>query len=283
MNIHEAFAAYDIDRLYASGKSAKTRRNYRSTLNSFIKVVGDELPVQFIAYEHILQWKVQMEHDGFQSSSMATNLSALRNVLRYLRERRIDVLDYKDIVRPKVKAKAPTWLTMREISQFLETIDSLRDKALFACLFDSAARISELLSLNRGSIVSGEAEILGKGDKPGRLFFDSSLPILQQYLDTRTDKLRPLFISGQRRRITVSRVEQLAHEYADMAGLDKNVTPHVFRHSRASDYKLNGADIFDIQKQLRHSSISTTQIYTHIGQDKVKEDHKRFGSTLPLA
>jgi site-specific recombinase XerD len=155
-------------------------------------------------------------------------------------------------------------------------------------LFSSGARISELLQLDRDSIVlnefgEGEAQIEGKGNKPGVLTFDSNaLKILNDYTETRNDPIRPLFISGQRRRITVSRVEQLCHEYADMAGIDKNVTPHVWRHTFASDLKLNGADIYDISKQLRHSNIATTMIYTHISDQKKANDYRKYHTSTPI-
>jgi integrase/recombinase XerD len=281
MTITEALRAYDVDILYTAGKALKTRKNYSCAISLFVKSCAD-IPVELISYNHIIEWKLYMSRNGLQPSSIASNLSVLRNVLKYLKSHGYKVLDYREVEYPRFKPNPPTWLTIPEIKQFLEVIESPRDRALFACLFDSAARISELLQLNRDSIQDGEAEIIGKGDKPGKLHFNFSLPILQDYLDTRRDSLRPLFVSGQYRRITVSRVEQLAHQYADMAGLDKNVTPHVFRHSRASDYKLNGADIYDIKEQLRHKSISTTQIYTHITDSKAKADHTTFGTKIEL-
>lgn len=194
----------------------------------------------------------------------------------------VSVIDYREIEVHKAKSD-PVWLTIKEVAGFLGAVDSLRDKALFSCLFSSGARISELLQLNRDSIVDGAASIIGKGDKRGTIYFDpAALMILDEYLRTRSDHMRPLFISGQYRRITVSRVEQLTHMYADYASIDKNVTPHVFRHSRATDFKLNGADIYDVQKLLRHASISTTQIYTHIGDEVQKANHQKYGTPTPI-
>lgn len=282
MVLSEAFTLFDVDKLYTDGRSLKTRKNYRCALNSLLRVIGD-IPVELFSYEHVIRWKQEMARLGYQSTYVAGNISHLREVFHYLKDRNQRVIDYRDICRPKVKQKPPTWLTIDELKRFLDAIESVRDKAIFACLFSSAARISELLQLDRNSIIDGEAEILGKGSKPGKLYFDpNALKLLDDYLQTRKDRLKPLFVSGQYRRITVSRIEQLAHKYADAADIDKNVTPHVFRHSRASDFKMNGADISDIQKQLRHSSINTTQIYVHIGNDKIKHDHSLYGTKLPL-
>lgn len=280
MSISDAFVLYDLHKLH--GKTLKTRKNYRSTLNSFVKCWGD-IPVELITVNSVAVWKQEMAYRGKQTSSMGSNLSHLREVLKYLKRHGYDVIDYWEVDRPTIKRKAPTWLQVEEVGALLSVIESPRDKAIVACLYSTGARISELLSLNRDSIENGVAEIIGKGDKPGTLDFDdNALEYLNTYLETRRDKLHPLFVSGQRRRITVSRVEQLIHEYADLAGIEKNVTPHVLRHSFASNLKLNGADIYDIQKQMRHSSISTSQIYVHIEDKKKQQDYKTYHSKVPL-
>lgn len=288
MTVSEAFRAYEVDVLYSQGKALKTRKNYRCSLNLLLKSCQADLPVELLSYNHIVEWKMYMAQQGHQLSYAASNISRLREVYKYLARHGYKVLDYREIERPQVKPKIPTWLTNQEVQDFLGVIENPRDKAIFALLFSSGARISELLQLDRESIVlndygEGEAPIEGKGNKPGVLTFDqNALKILNDYLGTRKDSIRPLFISGQRRRITVSRVEQLCHEYADMAGIDKNVTPHVWRHTFASDLKLNGADIYDISKQLRHSSISTTQIYTHISDQKKANDYRKYHTSTPI-
>lgn len=281
MLLSEAFIKYDINVLYSEGFKPKTRRNYRSSLNSFLSVWGD-VPVNDIDFDKIDSWKVSMSRRGKLASSIGPNLSHLKSVLCYVNKSGIRTIDPRDIERPPIKRNSPTWLTIGEIGSILAVIERPRDKAIFAMLFDSGARVSELLSLNRDSIHDGQAMIEGKGDKPGILRFGMSLKYLDEYLKTRNDALRPLFVSGQYRRITVSRIEQLAHEYADKANIDKNVTPHVYRHSFASDLKLNGADIFDIQQQLRHTNIQSTMIYTHVHNKKVDADYKQFHSSVPM-
>jgi site-specific recombinase XerD len=282
VNITEAFAAYDADVLYCNGSALKTRKNYRASLHSFVRSADAELPVQLITYSHIIAWKQHMAHCGMQPSSMASNLSRFREVMKYLKKHGFDVLDWRDIERPKVPSRVPVWLELQEVQQFIEAIVSIRDRAIFACLFASGARISELLQLDRDSIINGEAEIIGKGDKPGKLSFDDTcLAILKNYTDSRADKQRPLFLSGQHRRITVSRVEQLCHEYADKAGIEKNVTPHVWRHTFATDLKNNGMDLYDLSKQLRHSRISSTMIYVH-ADSKKRVNYQQFHSPVPM-
>lgn len=282
MTVREAFIQYDIDRLCSRNKALKTRKNYRSALNSFVKACAD-IPVELVTVQHIVQWKAYMAQNGHTSSTMAGNVSKMREVFKYLKRLGMNVLDYEFMERPEIIKKDPVWLDVDEVRRFLEVIDSPRDKAIFAMLFSSGARISELMQLDRDSIVNGEARIIGKGSKPGALHFDThALRILEDYLETRRDKLRPMFISAQCRRMSISRVEQLAHVYADYAGIDKNVTPHVFRHSFATDLKMNGADIYDIKTQLRHSRLSSTDIYVHINDTQKREIYDKKHTLTPL-
>lgn len=279
MTITEAFTRYCLE-LEAQGKTEKTRKNYKCAEHSLIQAIGD-IPIELVSFDQITRWRLTMASQGFQSSTVKGYIGKLREVLKYYRRRGIPVIDSRDVELPRVIQRPPTWLDHSEVKQFLEVIESVRDKAIFASLWGTGARISELLQLNRDSIIDGQAPIIGKGDKPGILYFDDySLKLLDDYLDSRHDTLTPLFISGQYRRITVSRVEQLAHIYADKAGIAKNVTPHVLRHSFASDMIINGAGIYDVKEQLRHSSVNTTQIYTHIREDFNRVNHDKFHTKL---
>jgi len=191
----------------------------------------------------------------------------------------VNVIDYRDIGRPSIPRKQYTWLSYEEIGQLMDVIENGRDRAMVASLFSTGCRISELLSLDRADIVGTDVIVVGKGGKQRTVYFDQrAQTALAYYLWKRKDNLSPLFVSGQYRRITVSRVEQLLHIYSDMAGIKKNVTPHVLRHSYASDLKRNGADLYDIKELLGHSQISTTMIYTHVNQEYNRRKHQEFHS-----
>lgn len=284
MRLSEAFSQYILEEIILKKRADKTRRNYLTCMNNLINAVGD-IPVEFLNEDTIIRWRMHRERLGHQSSSISSDLSKVRCLLKYLRKRGHEVMNHYEVELPILKKKDPVWLTSEEVQKILDVIESPRDKAIFGCLFSTGARISELLSLNRDSIDRKlmAAPIIGKGDKPGTLYFHPySLQLIDEYLGTRRDSLRPLFISGQYRRITVSRVEQLSHIYADMAGIDKNVTPHVYRHSFASDMKLNGADIYDIKEQLRHSQLSSTNIYVHIDNKQKALNHKKYHSGISV-
>lgn len=279
MVISEAFELYDEAELQFGNMSLKTRTNYRTCLRSLLKTTLD-IPVELLSIEHIQKWKMNREAIGQADTTISHDLSRLKSVLKFLHKRGYKVLDEENITLPKLTEKPYTWLSYKEIQDLLNVIESPRDKAIVACLWSTGCRISEMLSLNRSDIQGNTAQVVGKGGRIGTVYLDeTALKYLNEYLCTRKDILRPLFISSQHRRITNSRFGQLLHDYADMAGIDKNVTPHVLRHSFATDLKNNGADIFDIQKQLRHKRISSTQIYVHQNDTERIEKYQRFHST----
>lgn len=281
MILSEALEIFTLEEVKLKGKSEKTGKNYRSAVNSFIRCNAD-ISVELISNHHISRWKLQMDREGKQTSTMAHDLQRFSGILKYLQGQGYRVIDSNSIECPQVRHKPPTWLNTDEIRDLLSVVTSIRDKAIIACMFSSGARVSELLGLNRDDVMNGQAHIIGKGGKSGILRFDEvALGYLQEYLESRRDKLTPLFVSGQYRRITVSRVEQLLHIYADAAGIQKNVTPHVLRHSFASDLKLNGADIFDIKTQLRHSRINSTMIYVHVDDKTADNNYNKYHSRVP--
>lgn len=165
---------------------------------------------------------------------------------------------------------------------------SLRDKAILELLFSAGLRVSELTSLNRDSINfdRGEFSVRGKGKKLRVAFLSKTAKkALREYLKERKDMEEALFIrlntlqnkkSDCEKRITARSVQRMIKKYAKQAGIMKKVTPHTIRHSFATDLLFNGADIRSVQSMLGHSNISTTQIYTHITDQRLKDIHKEF-------
>ena len=278
MTVTEAFELYDQYVLVQGGFTLKSRKNYLVALRSFVKCNSD-IPVELITIEHVISWKMYMDSLGHASSSIHTNMSKLRCVLKFIRKRGYRVIDSDDITSPKVHYRPPTFLDYSEVQSIIESAENLRDKALVACLFSTGCRISEMLNLNRLDIRGDEATVIGKGQKARPVYFDQhALRYLTEYLESRKDRLSPLFISGQRSRLTVSRATQIIHELADYAGVEKNVTPHVFRHSLATDLLRNGCDLRTIQEILGHVYLNTTMRYTHVTMPDRKKAHKNFHS-----
>ena len=151
--------------------------------------------------------------------------------------------------------------------------------------------MSELVNLDRDHINTSRREFMvrGKGQKDRPVFISqSAAEHVENYLDTRQDSLAPLFLnysknnivstSGDYRRLTSRSIQRIISKYARLAGITKHVSPHTMRHSFATDLLINGADIRSVQAMLGHSSISTTQVYTHVTDQHLRDIYEQFHS-----
>lgn len=235
--------------------------------------------------------------ENLEAITQAYHLIALRGFLKYLAKRSIPSLDPSLVELPHVVRKQVTFLHYDEVENLLDTIDlstetGLRDRAIIELLFSGGLRVSELVKLNRDSINLDRREFIvrGKGRKDRPVFISkAAAERVQDYLDARTDSLAPLFLNNSKnlatpdtscdyRRLTARSIERIVQKYAREAGITKHVSPHTLRHSFATDLLMNGADLRSVQTMLGHADISTTQIYTHITDQHLKEVHEKFHS-----
>jgi site-specific recombinase XerD len=168
-----------------------------------------------------------------------------------------------------------------------DALSALRDKAILHLFFSTGLRVSELASLNRDLDLSkDEFSIRGKGEKVRVVFLsEDAKDAIRKYLKARKDFAEPMFVQFSNNksekkdtRLTPRSIERLVKKYAIKAGISKKVTPHVIRHSFATDLLQNGADIRSVQMMLGHANIATTQIYTHVTDSQLKDIHKKFHS-----
>lgn len=302
MILSEAFEAFEIDELISENRSQSTLDSYRNTLSSLLRSIGDDIPIAFLTYLHIIGWKKDMHEWGNSSSYMAGNLLNLRRILTYLKTHSFATLDAAEIKIPSFKYRKTAWLTIEEMSRFLTAIDTgmkqstrakqsyARDKALFAMQFSSGARISELLQLNREAtdmiFKEKKVKVRGKGqqeDDDELLFDDNALQALDDYLTTREDTFEPLFLSRESRRPHISTVIQSFHRYLKLAGIQRNGAgaTHILRHSFGTDLDLQGADIQDIATQMRHKRVEVTRIYVHSGNINRRKDYEQYHTPTP--
>ena len=215
------------------------------------------------------------------------HILALRAFLRYLAWRGIETLSPEKIAVGRIGDREITFLDADEIRLIMEkaddsTVMGLRDRAIMELLFSTGLRVSELTALNRDDINfdRNEIAILGKGRKMRVVFLsDSSLFWLDQYLKNLgpTDEEKAaLFLSNKNTRLTVRSIERMVKKYSKLAGITKEISPHTFRHSFATDLLFAGADIRSVQSMLGHSSITTTQVYTHVTDQHLREIHQKF-------
>lgn len=272
-------------------RSIKTRVNYERYLKKFFEFSKVLKPEQ-ITPEMVRQYRLwlnrQANQDGRELKKITQNyyLIGLRNFLKYLARRDFKVMPADKIELGKQSERQVSFLEGNEIERLLTSPTNARDKAILELLFSTGLRVSELCNLNRDSVnlKSGEFSVRGKGDKVRLVFIsDTAKEALKNYLERREDVDEALFIRQTKNpaktdnlRLTSRSVERLMKHYAAKAGLSKKVTPHTLRHSFATDLLMNGADIRSVQELLGHSNITTTQIYTHITDKKLREVHNAF-------
>ena len=282
------------------GRSLKTVENYRLYLERFMEF-ADDITVDKITTEMIRKfrlWLNRYKNYNDQELSLITqsyHLIALRGFLTYLSRRDVPSLSADKIILPKTVREQVTFLHYDEVSNLLDQIDvdsdaGLRDRAIIELLFSSGLRVSELVNLNRDHINLGRREFMvrGKGQKDRPVFVSKgAAERVEDYLAVRQDSLAPLFISysknagqldtsGDYRRLSARSIQRMVAQYARLAGITKHVSPHTLRHSFATDLLMNGADLRSVQAMLGHSNISTTQVYTHVTDQHLKEVHTKF-------
>lgn len=283
------------------GRSAKTAENYRLYLERFVEFTGD-IEVGKITSEIIRKYRLWLNRyknatgEELAVITQAYHLIALRGFLGYLSQRDIDSLPPDKITLPKISRKQVTFLHYDEVQRLIDAIDvtseaGLRDRAIVELLFSSGLRVSELVNLNRDHINTKRREFMvrGKGQKDRPIFISQAAAgWVDRYLEARQDSLPPLFLtysknveastSGDYRRLTARSIQRMVAKYARLAGITKHVSPHTMRHSFATDLLMNGADIRSVQSMLGHSNISTTQIYTHVTDQHLREVYEQFHS-----
>lgn len=302
MNISEAkhqFLEYvEIEK----GLSLKTVRNYDHYLSRFIEFsgatnAGDVTEAKLREYRLFLNRQAGMKVRGQAAANMKKNtqnyhLIALRSFLKFLMKRGVSSLSPDKIELAKTAQRSLDLISHAELERLLsapkgDELPALRDRAILELFFSTGLRVSELASLNRDlDLTKDEFSIRGKGEKVRVVFLSGEAKeAIKKFLKARKDLEEPMFIQfGKNRteksamRLTPRSIERLVKKYAIMAGISKKVTPHVIRHSFATDLLQNGADIRSVQMMLGHANIATTQIYTHVTDAALKEVHKNFHS-----
>lgn len=285
-------------------RSRKTRENYEFYLRRFLDWAKISRPEQITA-QKVRQFRLWLNRleDRFKKplskSTQNYHLIALRAWLKYLAKRDIATLPAEKIELAKMPDRQVDFLESRDLDKFFDAptkvdqpnIIGLRDRALLELLFCTGMRVSELVSLNIEDVNLDRDEftIRGKGGKTRVVFLSNQAKYwLKEYLKKRSDSYPAMFIRHDRAkkisekkdpdkvRLTPRSIQRMVERYAKIAGTTKNVTPHTLRHSFATDLLMGGADLRSVQSMLGHSSITTTQIYTHITNKQLKDVHQAF-------
>lgn len=275
------------------GRSVKTVENYDHYLTRFFGDMGISSP-SGITDEAVRGFRLKMNRTdggvGLKKRTQNYYLIALRVFLKFLVVRGIPALSPDRIELAKVGMRELDLMTAVELERLLSApegsdVRALRDRAMLELLFSTGLRVSELCSLPRELDLSrDEFSVRGKGEKVRVVFLSPpAKDAIKAYLAKRADMDDALFVQiGTPRtgratlRLTPRSVERIIKHYAIKAGISRTVTPHVIRHSFATDLLENGADLRSVQALLGHANITTTQVYTHVTDKHLKEIHKQF-------
>jgi site-specific recombinase XerD len=286
------------------GRSILTVSNYDRYLTRFLeyaKVNDPEKLTETMVREFRL-WlnrqpgtKVGRNMETLKRKTQNYYLIALRAFLKYLRKKGIESLNPERIELAKVPERSLDLISPAELTRLMDapdvnTLRGLRDKAILELLFSTGLRVSELCALSQEDVdlSRDEFSVRGKGDKVRVVFLsDTAREAIRAYLKERKDFDDAMFVQygknmgneevkNKELRLTPRSVQRIMKRYATIAGITRKVTPHVIRHSFATDLLSNGADLRSVQALLGHANIATTQVYTHVTDSHLREIHKRF-------
>ncbi len=290
------------------GLSDNTQRNYKQYLSIFLnwlkKTDNEEISPSSLTAKHIWDYRLYLAREyktslGGTLTKKSQNyyLIALRALLNYFAERDISSLSSAKIKLAKQKDEEHiSFLDVRDVERLLAVPDikapiGLRDRAILELFFSSGMRISELTALNQDHVSflsdknperTFELSIVGKGKRVRTIFISPrAADWLRKYLKSRGDVYDPLFLNvrsrtPEQRRLTPRSIQTMIARSARLAGLSMKVTPHTLRHSYATDLLARGADLRSVQELLGHKNVSTTQVYTHVTNKRLRDIHERF-------
>ena len=272
-------------------------KTWKSPLFDLAKKYSEPI-IEQIKKEDFDAWRLSLADSGLSVKTVNAHIITIRSWLKYLKKEQVSCLDPTTLDLMKVEDREVTFLTSEEIERFFasmphESIQWKRDYAIAMCIYSTGLRISELTTLNRNDVNLETMEFAVRG-KWGKLrvvyLTDEARDAIQIYLTARDDQFTPLFIrhnfasadinssllDNDSVRLTRFFITNMVKSYWLKAGILKNMHAHTLRHSFATTLLTNGADIRIIQELLWHASITTTQVYTHVTNPKLKEAHQKY-------
>ncbi|HPV54837.1 MAG TPA: site-specific tyrosine recombinase XerD [Syntrophales bacterium] len=275
------------------GASLNTLEAYSRDIGRFLEFAGASGVPSPLAVnpEHVTAYLGALRGQGLSPASVNRKLAAIRGFYRYLlREARVEENPLARVETARTWMRLPGALSRDEMESLLAqpaeaSPSGIRDRAILELLYATGIRVSELatLTLNRLNRQMGFLVAVGKGRKERIVpVGQSALGWLGRYIEQarpvflKKKTSNTLFLNRSGEGFTRQGLWKLIKKYAKMAGLERKVHPHTFRHSFATHLLEGGADLRSVQIMLGHADISTTQIYTHVTRERLKEVHKRF-------
>jgi integrase/recombinase XerD len=281
-----------------NGVSENTRQAYQNDLTQFHRFLGDGGPADTRDWDRVKAadvraFEADLQARKYAPSSVARKIAAIRSFYKFLAGEGIVRQDpTENLASPKIGKNLPKALTKQEVDDLLEqplrrsSHEAVRDKAMLDLLYTTGMRVSELTALNLDSVqidADGcRVRCVGKGSKERVVPFDSSAgESVSRYLETSRPALvrnrnePALFVNRRGQRLTRQGFWLILKNHAAGADIKTAVTPHTLRHSFATHMLSGGASIRNVQELLGHANISTTQVYTHLTDQRLRDEYER--------
>lgn len=277
--------------LYEKELSQNTVESYKRDLEQFITYLDTiDTPIEQFTKTNVIKYMMILKKRGKATSTVSRSLASLRSFCQYLIN--IGILNKDPTINlksPKQEKKLPDILTHSEVELLLsqprnDTSKGVRDKAMLELLYAAGIRVTELVSLNLedinldvGFVIGGKNSSNERVIPIGKISIEVLSKYIKDYRDIliKNDNEKALFINYYGNRLTRQGFWKIIKYYTKKANIDKKITPHTLRHSFAAHLIQNGADLKSVQEMLGHSDISTTQIYTKIENNKIKDVYKK--------
>jgi tyrosine recombinase XerC len=269
------------------GASPHTVKNYSIDLNAFSLFLGDK-DISSVDHLVLRRFLAEMRSKNFSKRTIARKLASLRTFFKFLyREGHIKSNPITAISTPKLDKTLPVVLDVDKVARLVQSPkpDSetgLRDRAILETLYSTGTRVSELVGLDTGDVdfISGVIKVIGKGSKERICpIGDTALGAIRRYVEAKNPrKVRDkdaVFLNKSGRRLTDRSVRRIVDKHIKTASINAHISPHSLRHSFATHLLDRGADLRSVQELLGHMNLSTTQIYTHVTMERLREAYDK--------
>jgi len=272
---------------YEKNYSPHTLRNYRSDLEELSSFLGDK-PPRSVSHLDLRSFMAELKQRGCAKRTIVRKLAAARSFFKFLyREKHVKTDPAASVFTPKLDRQLPEFLDNVKIIKLitapaLDNVPGLRDRAILEVLYSTGIRVSELVGLNTDDmdLIAGVAKVRGKGKKERMaLLGGEAQRALRNYIEkrpaVRRESADAVFLNKRGGRLTERSVRRIVDKYVRACSIEQKISPHSIRHSFATHMLNNGADLRSVQELLGHQNLSTTQIYTHLGTQKIKEMYSK--------
>lgn len=277
---------------YERNYSDHTKENYKKDLDQFYQflTLKKKDNIKSVTYDLIREYLVILNEKGYTASTQSRHVSTLKSFFKFLQSENIISENPMTLIsNPKKEKKLPSYLSASDLETFLELPDKetklgIRDRLILELLYSTGIRVSELTNIKLKDIKESQKQIkiLGKGSKERYVYYGKTC---QEKLDQYLIRSRPILVKGKEREelildckgepLTDRGVRDIINRITKKAGSKYHIYPHMLRHTFATDMLNHGADLKSVQTLLGHENISTTGIYTHVSNQRLREVYRK--------